>query len=97
MGKVIYRPLFGYNRGIHGQKPPARIIGWDVVDDVDEQGHGVTLATVGSRREARNIAHAINTQRRNTIALVRSNVALQRVTRNAYRKGWNAAEKALHA
>jgi hypothetical protein len=57
VARYSYTPLFGYNRGVRGPKPPARIIGWDV-NDVS----GARLVTVSARSEARAIVSRLNNQ-----------------------------------
>lgn len=63
--RYAYMPLYGYNKGVRGLKPPARIIGWDVRDNDSAPSDTTSLiVTVASRSEARAIVSRLNKQQR---------------------------------
>ena len=63
--RYSYTPLYGYNKGVRGIKPPARIIGWDVRDNDTPWSEPASLiVTVTARSEARAIVSRLNKQQR---------------------------------
>jgi len=60
--RYSYTPLYGYNKGVRGIKPPARIIGWDVRDN--DTPPASLIVTVTARSEARAIVSRLNKQQR---------------------------------
>jgi hypothetical protein len=60
--RYSYTPLYGYNKGVRGIKPPARIIGWDVRDN--DTPPSSLIVTVTARSEARAIVSRLNKQQR---------------------------------
>jgi hypothetical protein len=63
--RYSYTPLYGYNKGVRGLKPPARIIGWDVRDNDTPWSEPASLiVTVTARSEARAIVSRLNKQQR---------------------------------
>ena len=91
--RYSYTPLYGYNKGVRGIKPPARIIGWDVRDNDTPWSEPASLiVTVTARSEARAIVSRLNKQQRELRKLSHQRDVAVRVAAKHVRNAQNVVD-----